>query len=218
MSGKRGARKPQSQPPSPRGGVEETKQEEEQTVDPQVVEQLQQQILQLQQDLLAAQANQQQPPTGTGQTGATAPAPPKFALTPAQSTAGLLDYDTKPGYSLHYKATSSVYDDVQEKYDLDTANTQNFLNKMRDRGVSCNLSVMQPPAAIDQIGKVGGTTVDFCSHHGEISDELIKAYAKTYLGVASRQAQDDNMLLQCLKASLSARACVASPLILRSTR
>ena len=65
---------------------------------------------------------------------------------------------------------------------------------------------MQPPAAIDQIGKVGGTAVDFCSHHGEISDELIKAYAKTYLGVASRQAQDDNMLLQCLKESLSARA------------
>ena len=205
MSGKRGGKK--SQPPSPRAGAEETKQEEvEQAVDPQVVEQLQQQILQLQQDLQAAQANQQQPPTGTGQTGAPAPAPSKFALTPAESTAGLLDYDTKPGYSLYYKATSSVYDDVQDKYDLDMINTQNFLNKMRDRGVSSNISVMQPPAAVDQIGKAGGNKLDFCKHHGEITEELIIAYAKTYLGKPTREAQDDNMLLQCLKASLSAKA------------
>ena len=203
MASRKGGKK--SQPPSPMAGVAEAK-EEEPTVDPQIVEQLQQQVLQLQQDLQDALARQQQPPAGTGQTGAPAPAPVKLALTPAQSTAGLIDYDTKAGYGLYTRATSSVYEDVKDRYDLDTVNTQNFLNKMRDRGVSSNLSVMQPPSAIDQIGIVGGSKLDFCSHHGEISAELIKEYAKTYLGQPTRAAQDDNMLLQCLKASLSEKA------------
>ena len=215
MAGKR--TKSTSQPPSPRnpgGGVEETKDEEPEqappTEDPRLAS-LELQIQKLQQELQEARNQQQQlqqqqqqaPPAGTG---TTTRAPSKFALTPAQATTGFLDYETKAGYSLYNKAITSVYDDVQDKYDLDMANTQNFLNKIGDRGVSSNLSILQPPTAADQIGLINGTRQDFCKHHGEIPFELIKTYAKSYLGKPTREAQDDNMLLQCLKASLSSKA------------
>ena len=44
------------------------------------------------------------------------------------------------------------------------------------------------------IGQANAAKKNFCVSHGEITLELIKDFANTYLGTQTRAAQDDNML------------------------
>ena len=167
-----------------------------------MVQQLQQQVQQLQQQLLQAVQQAQRPVVV-----AVAPAPVVFALNPAARVVDTLDFSDKIHVGLHAKAVASLYGDGDEnKYDLKPENTQTFLNLVYDRSMNCNISVLQVPSSMAQVGAPNPQTVNFCRHHGEISRELITAFATTYLGQHSRTAQDDNILLLLLQNSLKKKA------------
>ena len=124
---------------------------------------LQQQIAALQAQLQAAQAQQQQQPQQqpqqqrqqrTGNQQQTQPGQqPAFALNPASSVTGLLDFSNKIHVGLHAKATSSVYgDNDEDKFNLKPDGLQTFLKLIYDRGVNYNISVLQVPATMQDIG------------------------------------------------------------------
>lgn len=165
---------------------------------------LQQQVQQLQQQLQQAQAQAlaQQPVVPPA-----APAAAVFALNPAARVTNILDFSDKIHVGLHAKAVASLYGDSDEdKYDLKPENTQTLLNLVFDRSINCNISVLQVPTTMAQVAVANPQTINFCRHHGEISRELITAFANTYLGQDVRLAQDDNILLLLLQNSLTKKA------------
>ena len=134
-------------------------------------------------------------------------APRPFALNPASSVNGLLNFNDKIHVGLHSKAVASLYGDSdKDKYDLTPETTQTFLNLIYDRGVNCNLSVLQVPATVADVAAALPATKNICKHHGELSQEVIEAFTTHYLGTNTRLAQDDNMLALLIQNSLTKRA------------
>ena len=102
------------------------------------LQQLQQQV-QTQSNVIAGLQNQAAAP-------ATAPAPgPKFAVTPSEYTTGILDFSKKGDTILFKEATKSLCQDPTERCDLSPEHTQAFLNKVYDRCMHCNISVVMVP-------------------------------------------------------------------------
>ena len=146
----------------------------------------------------AVQALQQQQQQQQGQNP---PPPPAaaFAVDPAAALPGNIDFVSKAGAAFHKRTTQSLYVDPSERFDLGKKGLQNFIDRVQDRSMSSNLSIIQVP---ETIAAVAPQKKNFCVSHGEISVELIKAYAATYLGTQTRAAQDDNMLKTLLLAYL----------------
>ena len=155
------------------------------------IQNLQQQVQALQQ--------QQQPATTTG-----APAPaPRFAVTPARHRTGFLDFDQKADTILYKEATKSLYQDPQDRYNLDPEHTQSFLNKVYDRGQHCNLSVLMVP---EDNSSANPQLVNYCKNHAQFDLDHLRTYAQTYIGAQVRKAQDDKILCRLLQESLSESA------------
>ena len=58
------------------------------------------------------------------------------------------------------------------------------------------------PQTMADVGNPNGNTHNLCWNHGQASDELLTAYARTFIGTETKEAQDDNMLLLCLRTQL----------------
>ena len=157
-------------------------------------------IQNLQQQVQALQQQQQQQPATT--TGAPAPAP-RFAVTPARHRTGFLDFDQKADTILYKEATKSLYQDPQDRYNLDPEHTQSFLNKVYDRGQHCNLSVLMVP---EDNSSANPQLVNYCKNHAQFDLDHLRTYAQTYIGAQVRKAQDDKILCRLLQESLSESA------------
>ena len=104
------------------------------------VQQLQQQRMA---DLAQIQLLQQQQAVATG--NPVPPTPPRFALTPAEHKQGVLDFSNKNDAILFKESSRSLHQDPADRYSLDPAYTQAFLNRVYDRGVDANLSSLLVP-------------------------------------------------------------------------
>ena len=173
----------------------------------QLVQQLQQQVQQLQQP---QQQQQQQQGGQQAQGGGQQPPAPRFAITPSSYTTGFLDFSSKNDVILFSKACEGLYEDPSDRHDLVPDQNQNFLSRVYDKGVNYNLSILSVPINMAQIPAVQAgqpyRTKNFCQHHGELSMELIRAFANTYIGRACRAAQDDRILSIVLQKSLTESA------------
>ena len=165
----------------------------------QLVQQLQQQVQQL-----------QQPQGGQAQGAGQQPAAPRFAITPSSYATGFLDFSNKNDVILFSKACESLYEDPSDRHDLVPDQNQNFLSRVYDKGINHNISVLNVPINMAQIPAVQAgqpyRTKNFCQHHGELSMELIRAFASTYIGRPIRAAQDDRILSIVLQKSLTETA------------
>jgi len=131
---------------------------------------------------------------------------PAFALNPGSAVgSGLLDYTNKACTNHYNKATTSLFSNEDNKFDLSLSKVQNFMERLRDRERKYDISVLEVPATMADVTKpiIQAKTVHFCDHHGEVSLRVLHAFAETYVGVACRAAQDDEILLQCLNASIT---------------
>ena len=161
-------------------------------------------IQNLQQQVQALQQQQQQPTTARAPAPAPAPSTqPRFAVTPAGHRKGFLDFDQKADTILYKEATKSLYQDPQDRYNLDPEHTQSFLNKVYDRGQHCNLSVLQVP---EDNSSATSRMVNYCKNHAQFDLEHLRTYAETYIGAEVRKAQDDKILCRLLQESLSESA------------
>ena len=154
---------------------------------------LQQQLLQAQAQITALQQQQQQNNV-------------RFAVNPAAYNTGILDFDKKKDYAHQQKASESVFADTSERYNLHQEKTQNFLNRIQDRCKDKSVSVIEVPSTAEQIGAANPMTKNFCEKHGELPMEHLKAYVQSYIGQATRAAQDDYILKMMIKNSLTEKA------------
>ena len=158
----------------------------------------------LQQQVQTLQQQQQQPANaGAPAPARTPPTQPRFAVTPASHRTGFLDFNEKADTILYKEATKSLYQDPQDRYNLDPKCTQSFLNKVYDRGQHCNLSVLMVP---DDNSSPNPRMVNYCKNHAQFDSEHLRAYAQTYIGAEVRKAQDDKILCRILQESLSESA------------
>ena len=176
-------------------------------MDPQVMQQelqtMKAALAQAQATLQILQQQQQQ----QQQQGQNPPPPPAaFAVDPAAALPGNIDFVSKAGAAFHKRTTQSLYVDPSERFDLGKKGLQNFIDRVQDRAMSSNLSIIQVPETVAAMGTANPQRKNFCVSHGEVSAELIKAFAATYLGTQTRAAQDDNMLKTLLLASISEEA------------
>ena len=126
-----------------------------------------------------------------------------FALTPAAVVQDQVrDYSEKSQVAVYKFGTSSLYQDSNDRFDLTAPKIQNFLDRIADRASECSLTVIKVPTSKAEIAKTNPKTKHICLHHGELPLDLIKDYAKTYIGQNTRKAQDDHILLVLLKNSL----------------
>ena len=176
----------------------------------QMVQQLQAQIANLTTQLQALSQQQpviQQQQQQQQQVQAPAPAPAAFAINPSSSVSGLLDYTDKIHVGIYNRATESLFgDNDEDKFNLKAENIQTLLSLLYDRGVNFNISVLQVPSSMAQIGAQNPQTLNFCKHHREIPKDVLKAYVNSYMGTTTRAAQDDNILMVLMQHSLSKKA------------
>jgi hypothetical protein len=123
-------------------------------------------------------------------------------VNPAAATEGVvLNYTNKLHKAHYFKASATLYpDDSKERFDLTEGSLQNFLNRIRDRAIDCRLSTVEVPR--DMNNPAAGR-VNIITHHTELGYDRIRAYAATFVSTPTRACQDDDMLYQCLAASLT---------------
>jgi len=126
------------------------------------------------------------------------PQAPAFALTPALAKRGILDYETRAGERIYEAATKPL--DTKEKYDGESSGLYQFLEllKERARNHGWDDGIMSIPGVI-----AGGTPSQLLSDYGTIDLKRIKTYEETYIDTACRQAQDSNLLYECIMKSLA---------------
>ena len=125
-----------------------------------------------------------------------------FALTPAMTYEGLVDYSTAQGRKLYDNATAKLDDEL---FDCNAEDLYAFLKSLKDRardygweGVgTCILSIPDDPEYPYTL------FTSLIDNHGEISIETIRQSEESYICNESRAAQDTAQLYKCLMTSLS---------------
>jgi hypothetical protein len=122
----------------------------------------------------------------------------KFSLTPGKAIQGILDYESKEGKSYFNKATSKLEDD--ELYDCSANGFFQFMKSLETHAdeYGWNEDLLQIPTA-----NGATSTYSLLTDYGRISLGRVKAHATSYIDTATRKAQDDRLLYECLLNSLS---------------
>ena len=162
------------------------------------VAQLQAQVQQLLRVVAGLQHQQQAPPAPAAPAAA-----PRFAATPAAYTTGILDFNKKSDTILFKEATKSLYQDPTERYNLGPEHTQAFLNRIYDRGLHCNISVLLIPA---DNAAPNGDKINYCRNHARFNLEHLQTFVRSYIHLQDRRVQDDKILYRLLQESLTEAA------------
>ena len=129
-------------------------------------------------------------------------APPaiRFALSPATYNNDILDFSKANDIKLYAKATIGQDD----KFDMQASNLKVFLDDTGTRAEAYGwqhiLEIPKDPR--DLFGEVD----DLLTSYGTISVERVRKHAETYVGGASRAAQDSDMMKHYIMNSLTKQA------------
>lgn len=134
-----------------------------------------------------------------GGAAAAATAAVPFALSPIDSTRGVINFRTKHGKELYKSATLPL---SQDQFGCDPLELRDFLQLLSYRAASCgwDKSILLIPV---RSGSPFSTNKSLLDKYGEIPIDQVRAYELTFIFSQTRQAQDTYMLAQCLMASLS---------------
>jgi len=121
-----------------------------------------------------------------------------FALSPAQSYAGVIDFRSSGGRKLYEHATAKLSDEL---FDCNPGDLYQFLKNLEDRARSYGwddgiLTIAEDP------NDPNTEYSSLLSDYGQIDLETIRAFDKTYLAGQSRAAQDSNMMYTCIMNSI----------------
>ena len=123
------------------------------------------------------------------------PQQPNFALSPALATTGIIDYSSRAGEKIYTSATKEL-DTV--KYDGEAQGLMAFLELLEERATNFgwDTSIMMIPTP-------HGDPINLLAGYGTITLAQIRAHEETYIGTPSRNAQDANLLYECIMNSIS---------------
>jgi hypothetical protein len=176
--------------------------------------QVQAQLQQLQSELATIRttnvdlANQLNTLLGTGVATPVAPQAPTFALTPAtRNLTGLLNYSSKFGGHIYKEGCKKLTDD--EGFAMTPATMAAFIKVFANR-----CSVMgrnQGAQGITILQNSAGTNIDIVKAYGQINEVTLKTQCEVFcraggVNYQSRTAQNNHMMVQCLKSSLTPAA------------
>lgn len=142
-----------------------------------------------------AAAQQQQPAAPTA-----APAPARWSRTPSTATVDVIDYTTKLGQSLFYKATAAL--DSDNKFDCTPDGLRDFLGQVNSRATESGWTETVMAIQEDPTDPLSPTS-DFIKNYGTFELDLLRDVAATYHPAQSRANQDSYNLYRCLYQSLS---------------
>ena len=155
---------------------------------------------------LAALANQQANDIATLTAALTpdANAAPSFALSPGMANVdGLIDMTSKRGLSLYESGKAAL----DTKFDLDVKNCNIFETELAARGKSMGWT--SPNQGILSFTAADGTSIKLINQYGRIEAAALSTQCDVFINGAKateRAAQNNNMMAQCLMASLTQEA------------
>ena len=128
-----------------------------------------------------------------------------FALTPYQAVQGIIDYSTADGRKHFKEATSKLN---EHGFDCQCDNLRSFIKDVARRANTFGWSsfpngVLNIP---NDLFNPTGPSKNLIDQYGEIDLEHIRNYDLTYIGTATRQAQDNRNLYECIMATLTKEA------------
>ena len=93
---------------------------------------------------------------------------------------------------------------MYDEYPMDAHHKEGFLLALSLRAQEQNWSTAAKKGVLDI--DVGGAKYNLCEHYGSLTTTQIKLYVATWFSSESRESQDDQMIVECLRASLSKEA------------
>ena len=120
-----------------------------------------------------------------------------FALTPALASRGVIDYRSRSGERLYTSATKQL---EEEKYDGESYGLHQFLESLekRSNNFGWDTGIMKIPSTTQ-----GGAPSNLLRDYGTIDIERIRNYEDSYIDTPTRDAQDTNLLHECIMNSIS---------------
>ena len=147
------------------------------------------------------------PPVQQPQVPGGAPQAQVFALTPALATRGIIDYSTRAGERIYSSATKEL---DSTKYDGEAQGLMAFLDLLEERATNFGWDT-----TIMMIPDLNGNLTNLLSGYGTITMEQIRTHEESYISTQTRNAQDSNLLYECIMNSISAE-CKAKLTIWKS--
>ena len=123
------------------------------------------------------------------------PPEPVFALSPALATRGIIDYSSRAGERIYTSATKEL---GETKYDGEAQGLMAFLELLEERATNFGWD-----RTIMLIPNEDGTTKNLLTEYGTITMDQIRDHEETYIATPSRNAQDSNLLYECIMNSIS---------------
>jgi len=124
------------------------------------------------------------------------PPVPAFALTPALASRGIIDYQSRSGERLYSSATKQTEED---KYDGESSGLHQFLESLekRAKNFGWDKGILMIPSV------TGAPQSSLLRDYGTIDIARVRAYESSYIDTQSRDAQDTNLLHECIMNSIS---------------
>ena len=123
------------------------------------------------------------------------PPEPVFALSPALATRGIIDYSTRAGEKIYSSATKEL---DTTKYDGEAQGLMAFLELLEERATNFGWDT-----SIMMIPDPEGNQTNLLTGYGTITLEQIRRYEESYISTQTRNAQDSNLLYECIMNSIS---------------
>ena len=141
-----------------------------------------------------------QPAPAGGAPAAHAATAVTWARTPATSTADIIDYSTKYGQTVYYKAVAPL--DLDSKFDCSKGKLHHFLGLLEVRALETGWTDTILAILVDS-NNVMGPTKNFFRSYGTHSLEHLRDQARHYHPAHSRASQESFQLYKCLYESLT---------------
>ena len=120
---------------------------------------------------------------------------PTFTLSPALATRGIIDYSSRAGEKIYSSATNEL---DTAKYDGEAQGFMAFLELLEERATNFGWD-----ASIMMIPDINGNPTNLLTEYGTITMEQVRAHEESYLITQTRNAQDSNLLYECIMNSIS---------------
>lgn len=121
-----------------------------------------------------------------------------FALRP--SIKGKLDFSRKADLKCFEQGSKSVYDE----YPMDAPAKESFLLALSLRAQDQEWMTPNKTGVLDI--NIGGAKYPLCEHYGSLTLRQVTLHVESWFSAQGRESQDDQMIVECLRASLSSEA------------
>jgi hypothetical protein len=121
----------------------------------------------------------------------------RFALAPALSSGDIIDFSTPAGAKIFKAGTEPL----SSTFDCTPVNLQLFLDQLKDK-----VAIFDWTEVVNITHPEQQTSKSLLEHYGEVTYDMVKEHAATYVNSSTRKAQDSFMLYNCIMSYLTNEA------------